>query len=138
MRAWSRVSADEEGIRPGGGHPALGLEAKSWSQVRPALSRRTPLPRGPRRPAEASSWPRCWPHQARLPAILSWGRPVRISHFLSLVSFFFKPALWVAARGRMETKGKKANEVCVLGGGRATVWVGKRERNQIVSSSGTQ
>lgn len=62
VRAWSRVSADEEAyVR--GGHPALGLEKQSLGP-RDLPKQRTHCPGGPRRPAEGEL----------LAHVLAWGR----------------------------------------------------------------
>lgn len=145
MRAWSRVGTDEEGIRQGVGTQRWDSRSKVLVPGETRLSRRTPLPRDPAAQRRRAPGRAAGPAKARLPAILSWGRPVRISRFLSSVSFFFKPALWVAAqRGtngdQREKKPKRG--VCVGGWGGAGHGLGgerERERNQIVSTiPGTQ
>lgn len=133
MRAWSRVSADEEGIRQGVGTQRWDSRSKVLVPGETCLSRRTPLPRDPAAQRRRAPGRAAGPAKARLPAILSWGRPVRISRFLSLVSFFFKPALWVAAqRGtngdQREKKPKRG--VCVGGGGAGHGLGGERERKK--------
>lgn len=120
MRAQSRVGADEKGIRQGVGTQRWDSRSKVLVPGETRLSGRTPPPRGGELLAAAAG-----PARARLPAILSWGRPVRISRFLSLVSFFFKPALWVAAqRGTNGDQREKKPKRGVCVGGVAS-WGGK-------------
>lgn len=114
-----------------GGHPAPGLEKQSLGPRWDPPKRKDPAARDPAAQRRRAPGRAAGPARARLPAILSWGRPVRISRFLSLVSFFFKPALWVAAqRGTNgdQRKKKPKRGVCVGG---VAVWVGKEREKEI-------